>query len=107
MIMLSPVPQNGDVSSAAEVYYIKLWILSCKFFLVVMSGSLKDWQSSKEYLLCTLLPGGGVRGISFIFTSGQHCQMIDCANKYFCYSCNLYYIRDCFFKRFFFVAFHY
>ena len=45
---------------------------------------------------------GGGWGISFIFTSGQHCQMIDCANKYFCYSCNLYYIRDCFFKKFFF-----
>ena len=42
MIMLPPVPQNGDVSSAAEIYYIKLWILSCKFFWVVMSGSLKD-----------------------------------------------------------------
>ena len=81
--------------------------------LVVMSGNLKDWQSSKEYLLCTLLPGGGCGGggggwgISFIFTSGQHCQMIDCANKYFCCSCNLYYIRDCFFKRFFLVASHY
>ena len=33
-------------------------ILSCELFLVVMSGSLKDWQSSKEYLLSTLLPGG-------------------------------------------------
>ena len=57
MIMLSPVPPNGDVSSAAEVHYIKLHIC-CKLFLVVMSGSLKDWQSSKEYLLCTLLPVG-------------------------------------------------
>ena len=27
--------------------------------------------------------GGGGLGISFIFTSGKHCQMIDCANKYF------------------------
>ena len=62
MIMLSPVPQNGDVSSVAEVHYIKLRILSCKLFLVVMSGNLKDWQSSKEYLLCTLLPGGGGGG---------------------------------------------
>ena len=42
MIMLSPVPQNGDVSSAAEVHYIKLRILSCELFLVLMSGSLKD-----------------------------------------------------------------
>ena len=42
MIILSPVPQNGDVSSAADVHYIKLWILSCELFLVVMSGSLKD-----------------------------------------------------------------
>ena len=58
MIMLSPVPPNGDVSSAAEVHYIKLRIC-CKLILVVMSGSLKDWQSSKEYLLCTLLPGCG------------------------------------------------
>ena len=39
MIMLSPVPQNGDVSSAAGVHYIKLRILSCVLFLVVMSGS--------------------------------------------------------------------
>ena len=39
MIMLSPVPQNGDVSSAAGVHYIKLRILSCELFLVVMSGS--------------------------------------------------------------------
>ena len=67
---------------------------------------------SKEYLLCTLLPGGwewgwGGWGISFIFTSGQHSQLINCTHKYFCYSCNLYYIRDCFFKRFFFVASHY
>ena len=46
MIMLSPVPQNGDVSSAADVHYIKLRILSCELFLVVMSGSLKDCQSS-------------------------------------------------------------
>ena len=43
MNMLSPVPQNGDVSRAADVHYIKLRILSCKFYLVVMSGSLKDW----------------------------------------------------------------
>ena len=50
------------LSSAAEVHYIKLLILSCKLFLVVMSGNLKDWQSSKEYLLCTLLPGGGGGG---------------------------------------------
>ena len=42
MIMLSPVPQNGNVSSAADVNYIKLLILSCELFLVVMSGSLKD-----------------------------------------------------------------
>ena len=42
MIMLSPVPQNGDVSSAADVHYFKLWILSRELFLVVMSGSLKD-----------------------------------------------------------------
>ena len=42
MIMLSPVPQNGDVSSAADINYIKLRILSCELFLVVMSGSLKD-----------------------------------------------------------------
>ena len=39
MNMLSPVPQNGDVSSAAGVHYIKLRILSCELFLVVMSGS--------------------------------------------------------------------
>ena len=42
MIMLFPVPNNGDVSSAADVHYIKLRILSCEMFLVVMSGSLKD-----------------------------------------------------------------
>ena len=42
MIVLSPVPQNGDVSSAADVLYIKLRILSCELFLVVMSGRLKD-----------------------------------------------------------------
>ena len=42
MIMLSPVAQNSDVSSAADVHYIKLRILSCELFLVVMSGSLKD-----------------------------------------------------------------
>ena len=42
MIMLSPVPRNGNVSSAADVNNIKLWILSCELFLVVMSGSLKD-----------------------------------------------------------------
>ena len=51
--------------------------------------------------------GGGGRGISFIFTSGQHSQLINGTHKYFCYSCNFYYIRDCFFKRFFFVASHY
>ena len=51
--------------------------------------------------------GGGGWGVSFIFTSGQHSQLINCTHKYFCYSCNLYYIRDCFFKRFFFVASHY
>ena len=51
--------------------------------------------------------GRGGWGISFIFTSGQHSQLINCTHKYFCYSCNLYYIRDCFFKRFFFVASHY
>ena len=44
--MLCPVPQNGDVSSAADVHYIKLRILSCELFLVVMSGSLKDCQFS-------------------------------------------------------------
>ena len=37
-----------------------------------------------------------------LFTSGQHSQLINCTHKYFCYSCNLYYIRDCFFKRFYF-----
>ncbi len=42
MIMLSPVPKNVDVSSAADVHYIKLRISSCELFLVVMSGSLKD-----------------------------------------------------------------
>ena len=42
MIMLSPVPQNADVSSAADVHYIKLRILSCELFLIVMSGSLND-----------------------------------------------------------------
>ena len=42
MIMLSPVPQNSDVSSTADVHYIKSRILSCELFLVVMSGSLKD-----------------------------------------------------------------
>ena len=34
--------------------------------------------------------GVGGWGISFIFTSGQHCQLIDCTHKYFCYSCNLF-----------------
>ena len=61
---------------------------------------------SKEYVLRTLLPGGWEWGrgwgISFIFTSGQHSQLINCTHKYFCCSYNLYYIRDCFFKRFFF-----
>ena len=42
MIMLSPVPHDGDVFSAADVHDIKLRILSCELFLVVMSGSLKD-----------------------------------------------------------------
>ncbi len=42
MIILSPVPHDGDVFSAADVHYIKLRILSCELFLVVMSGSLKD-----------------------------------------------------------------
>ena len=42
MNMLSPVPQNGDVYSAADVNYIKLRTLSCELFLVLMSGSLKD-----------------------------------------------------------------
>ena len=51
MIIMCPVPQNGDVSSAADVHYIKLRILSCELFLVVMSGSLKDLQSSAlEYI---------------------------------------------------------
>ena len=42
MIMMSPVPQNGDVSSAADVHHIKLQILSCELFLFLMSGSLED-----------------------------------------------------------------
>ena len=46
MIMMSPVPQNGDVSSAADVHHIKLMILSCELFLFLMSGSLKDCQFS-------------------------------------------------------------
>ena len=37
MIMMSPVPQNGDVSSAADVHHIKLRIFSCELFLVLMS----------------------------------------------------------------------
>ena len=54
------------------------------------------------YVLNNLGVGsGGGWGISLIFTSGQHSQLINCTHKYFCYSCNLYYIRDCFFKRFF------
>ena len=65
---------------------------------------------SKVCLLCIFLPGGwegGGWGINFIFTSGQHSQLINCTHKYFCHSCNLYYIRDCFFKRFFLVASRY
>ena len=46
MIMMSQVPQNGDVSSAAYVHHIKLLILSCELFLVLMSGSSKDCQFS-------------------------------------------------------------
>ena len=46
MIMMSTVTQNGDVSSAADVHHIKLLILSCELFLVLMSGSLKDYQFS-------------------------------------------------------------
>ena len=42
MITLSPVPQKSDVSSSADVHYIKFWIVSCVLFLVLMSGSLKD-----------------------------------------------------------------
>ena len=37
MIMMSPVPQNDDVSSAADVHHIKLLILYCELFLVLMS----------------------------------------------------------------------
>ena len=46
MIMMSPVPQNDDVSSAADLHHIKLLILYCEWFLVLMSGSLKDSQFS-------------------------------------------------------------
>ena len=42
MIMLSPIPQKSDVSSSADVHYIKFWIVSYVLFLVLMSGSLKD-----------------------------------------------------------------
>ena len=37
MSMMSPVPQNDDVSSAAYVHHIKLLILYCELFLVLMS----------------------------------------------------------------------
>ena len=42
MLNMSPVPQNGDVSTATDVHHIKLRILSCELFLFLMSGSLKD-----------------------------------------------------------------
>ena len=34
------------MSSAAYVHHSKLLILSCEFFLVLMSGSSKDYQFS-------------------------------------------------------------
>ena len=65
---------------------------------------------SKEYLLCTLLLGGwewGGWGISFILTSGQHSQLINCIHKYFfivaiCTILEIVSSRD-----FFFIASHY
>ena len=46
MIMMSPVPQNCDVSSAADVHHIKLLILSCEFFFV-----FNEWKFERLSIL--------------------------------------------------------
>ena len=56
-------PEGGTTNLHLDVCFaVNIMVCGGCMCLVVMSGSLKDWQSSKEYLLSTLLPGGGVGG---------------------------------------------